>query len=85
MFLSCERNDTAMNLPYTKEKISLLTKLAESHMERAELFQELALMTASLAIENGEMEVEEAEIFFSSDHSPMFAKSFQAKTFYNLS
>lgn len=59
-----------MNLPYTKEKVSLLTKLAESHMERAELFQELALMTASLAIENGEMEVEEAEIFFSSDHSP---------------
>ncbi len=68
-----------MNLPYTKEKISLLTKLAESHMERAELFQELALMTASLAIENGEMEVEEAEIFFSSDHSPYLCEILSGK------
>lgn len=55
------------NPDYTKEKIALLNKLAESHLERAELLLELALITAFLADHQGEYAEEDLPDNFSSE------------------
>ncbi|MFM9414150.1 hypothetical protein ACKQTC_07195 [Peptococcus simiae] len=63
------------NPDYTKEKITLLNKLAESHLERAELLSEIALLTALLADAQGAEKIVLHEEIISLDDLETFFQS----------